>query len=84
MNDFSDFELEDLFYSKVLDVSVRLTDIRGDRRLMNRLRNLSFELEDLDIIEIENSSVLKCKEKVKKSNVEVVNKKIDVNVKKGN
>lgn len=59
MNDFSDFELEDLFYSKVLDVSVRLTDIRGDRRLMNRLRNLSFELEDLDIIEIENNSVLK-------------------------
>lgn len=84
MNDFSDFELEDLFYSKVLDVSVRLMDIRGDRRLMNRLRNLSFELEDLDIIEIENNSVLKCKEKVKKSNVEVVNKKIDVNVKKGN
>lgn len=84
VNDSSDSVLEDPFHSKALDVSVRLTDIRGDRRLMNRSRNPSPELEDSDTIEIENSSVLKRKEKAKKSNVEVVNKKTDVNVKKGN
>eukprot|EP00105_Crassostrea_gigas_P042412 XP_019926560.1 PREDICTED: uncharacterized protein LOC105337152 isoform X2 [Crassostrea gigas] len=84
VNDSSDSELEDPFHSKALDVSVRLTDIRGDRRLMNMSRNPSPELEDSDTIEIENNSVLKQKEKAKKSNVEVVNKKTDVNVKKGN
>lgn len=84
VNDSSDSELEDPFHSKALDVSVRLTDIRGDRRLMNRSRNPSPELEDSDTIEIENNSVLKQKDKAKKSNVEVVNKKTDVNVKKGN
>lgn len=84
MNDSSDSELEDPFHSKPVDVSVRLTDIRGDKRLMNKSQNQNLELEDSNTIENENNSVLKQKEKAKKSNVETVNKKTDASVKKGN